>query len=79
LQKPHRKGLADLAANMLAWRSVSTSELLAVLPRQTSDADSRFRYVHRWFKNPLIDLRAVMGVFVPKSPRWRERTAGRRF
>jgi len=43
LQKPHRKGLADLAASMLTCRSVNTSELLAVLPRQTRDPESRFR------------------------------------
>jgi len=66
LQKPHRKGLADLAASLLACRSVNTSELLAVLPRQTSDAESRFRYIHRWLKNPSIDPRAVMGGFVPE-------------
>jgi hypothetical protein len=66
LQKPHRKGLADLAASLLSCRSVNTSELLAVLPRQTSDAESRFRYIHRWLKNPSIDPRAVMGGFVPE-------------
>jgi hypothetical protein len=66
LQKPHRQGLADLAASMLACRSVNTSELLAVLPRQTRDAASRFRYIHRWLKNPLIDPQAVMGGFIPE-------------
>jgi len=66
LQKPHRKGLADLAASMLACRSVNTSELLAVLPRATRDAASRFRYIHRWLKNPLIDPLAVMGGFIPE-------------
>jgi hypothetical protein len=66
LQKPHRKGLADLAASMLACRSVNTSELLAVLPRQTRDAESRFRYIHRWLKNPLIEPQRVMGGFIPE-------------
>lgn len=66
LHKPHIKGLADLAASLLACRSVNTSELLAVLPRQTKEAESRYRYIHRWLKNPLIDSLAVMGGFVPE-------------
>jgi hypothetical protein len=66
LHKPHIKGLADLAAGMLACRSVNTSELLAVLPRQTQDEESRFRYINRWLKNPLIDPLKVMGGFVPQ-------------
>ena len=65
LHKPHVKGLADLSASMLACRSVNTSELLSVLPRQTKDADSRYRYIHRWLKNPLIDPLRVMAGFVP--------------
>jgi Transposase DDE domain len=66
LYKPHVKGLADLAASMLACRSVNTSELLSVLPRHTKDADSRYRYIHRWLKNPLIDPTAVMRGFIPE-------------
>ena len=66
LHKPHVKGLADLSASMLACRSVNTSELLSVLPRQTKDADSRYRYIHRWLKNPLIDPLRVMAGFVPE-------------
>jgi hypothetical protein len=66
LHKPHIKGLADLAASMLASRSVNTSELLSVLPRQTKDAESRYRYIHRWLKNPLIDPSTAMGGFIPE-------------
>ena len=66
LQKPHIKGLADLAASMLACRSVNTSELLAVLPRQTKDADSRFRYINRWLQNPMIEPQRVMRGFIPE-------------
>src|SRR3982751_4890315 len=66
LLKPHIKGLADLAASMLACRSVNTSELLSVLPRQTQEADSRYRYIHRWLKNPLIDPITAMGGFIPE-------------
>jgi hypothetical protein len=66
LHRPHVKGLADLAASMLACRSVNTSELLSVLPRQTKDADSRFRYIHRWLQNPLISPLAVMRGFIPE-------------
>ena len=66
LHKPHIKGLADLAASMLACRSVNTSELLAVLPRLTKDADSRFRYINRWLQNDLIDPQRVMAGFIPE-------------
>jgi len=66
LQRPHRKGLADLAASMLACRSVNTSELLSVLPRQTRDKESRFRYIHRWLKNPMIDPMQAMRGFIPE-------------
>ena len=33
---------------------------------QTKDADSRYRYIHRWLKNPLIDPLRVMAGFVPE-------------
>jgi len=66
LQKPHVKGLADLAASMLGCRSVNTSELLSVLPRQTKDAESKYRYINRWLKNPLIKPVEVMGGFIPE-------------
>src|SRR3954447_13993435 len=66
LHKPHIKGLADLAASLLACRSVNTSELLSVLPRQTKEAESRYRYIHRWLKNPLINPLAAMGGFIPE-------------
>jgi hypothetical protein len=66
LHKPHIKGLADLAASMLACRSVNTSELLSVLPRKTKEAESRYRYIHRWLKNPLISPIKVMGGFIPE-------------
>ncbi len=66
LHKPHIKGLADLSASMLACRSVNTSELLAVLPRSTKDADSRFRYINRWLQNDLINPARVMMGFIPE-------------
>jgi Transposase DDE domain len=66
LHKPHLQGLADWAASMLACRSVNTSELLSVLPRQTQEAESRYRYIHRWLKNPLLDPLTAMGGFIPE-------------
>jgi Transposase DDE domain len=66
LHKPHIKGLADLTAALLACRSVNSSEWLAVLPRQTKDMDSRYRYIHRWLANPLIDPLVVMEGFIPE-------------
>jgi hypothetical protein len=66
LHKPPIKGLADLAASLLAGRSVNTSELLSVLPHQTKEAESRYRYLHRWLKNPLINPLAAMGGFIPE-------------
>jgi hypothetical protein len=41
---------------MLGCRSVNTSELLSVLPRQTKDAESKYRYINRWLKNPYSHL-----------------------
>ena len=35
LSKPQRKGLVNIAANLLACRSVSASELANALPRKT--------------------------------------------
>jgi hypothetical protein len=66
LHKPHIKGLADLTAALLACRSVNSSEWVAVLPRQTRAMDSRYRYIHRWLANPLIEPLEVMGGFVPE-------------
>jgi hypothetical protein len=66
LHRPHIKGLAALAASMLACRSVNTSELLMGLPRETQDPDSRFRYINRLLKNPLIDPWRVQRGFVPQ-------------
>jgi len=66
LHKPHIKGLADLTAALLACRSVNSSEWIAVLPRQTRDIDSRYRYIHRWLANPLIDPLEVMRGFIPE-------------
>jgi hypothetical protein len=51
---------------MLGCRSVNTSELLSVLPRQTKDAESKYRYINRWLKNPLIKPVEVMGGFIPE-------------
>jgi hypothetical protein len=66
LYKPHISGLADLAASMLAVRSVNTSELAAVLPRVVKGDEERYRYIHRLLANPKIDPFAVMRGYIPE-------------
>lgn len=66
LEKSHIKGLADLAASILATRSVNTSEIASVLPREVKSDEERYRYIQRWLSNPRIDpIRAMKG-FVPE-------------
>lgn len=60
LSKPQREGLADIAASVLACRSVNTSELSMVLPRKVGNQESCFRYLHRWLSNDKIDPGKVM-------------------
>jgi hypothetical protein len=60
LSKPQREGLADIASSILVCRSVNTSELAGVLPRQGKEDESRFRYIHRWLSNEKIKPCAVM-------------------
>lgn len=65
LEKPHIKGLADIAASILAVRTVNTSEIASVLPRDVKSDEERYRYIQRWLANPRIDpIRAMQG-FVP--------------
>jgi hypothetical protein len=65
LEKPHVKGLADIAASVLAVRNVNTSELASVLPRQVKSDEERYRYIQRWLSNKRIDpIRAMQG-FIP--------------
>lgn len=66
LSKPHRIGLADLTASVLASRSVNTSEIANILPRAVKSDEERYRYISRWLGNEKIDpLRAMKG-FVPE-------------
>ena len=60
LSKPQLRGLADLAASVLASRSVNTTELATVLPRKVKDLESNFRYIYRWLSNEKIDPDRVM-------------------
>ena len=45
LTKPHRIGLADLAASVLASRSVNTSEIANISPRKVKSDEERYRYI----------------------------------
>ena len=60
LSKPQREGLADIAASVLTCRSVNTTELSTVLPREVKDQGSCFRYIHRWLSNDKIDPQRIM-------------------
>jgi hypothetical protein len=64
--KPPIQGLTDWAARRLACRSVNTAERLSGLPRQMQEAESRYRYLHRGRKHPLLDPLTVRGGFIPE-------------
>ena len=66
LSKPQRRGLADLAASVLTCRSVNTSELANVLPRDVRSDEERYRYINRWLANETIDPSKVMRGFIPE-------------
>lgn len=66
LSKPQRFGLADLAASVLTCRSINTSELANVLPRQVKSDEERYRYIHRWLSNDKIKPDRVMQGFIPE-------------
>ena len=66
LSKPQRIGLADLTASLLATRSINTSELANVLPREVKSDEERFRYINRWLSNDKIDPIRVMHGFIPE-------------
>lgn len=66
LSKPQRNGLADLTASLLATRSINTSELANVLPRDVKSNEERYRYINRWLSNDKIDPLRVMNGFIPE-------------
>jgi hypothetical protein len=66
LQKPHIRGLADVAACVLSCRSSNTAEWIAVLPRQVGDEKSKERYISRLLANSLINPLSVMQGFIPE-------------
>ena len=66
LSKPQRTGLADLAASVLGTRSVNTSEMANILPRDVKGNEERYRYINRWLSNDKIDPDSVIGGFVPE-------------
>jgi len=66
LSKPQRIGLADLTASLLATRSINTSELANVLPRDVKSDEERYRYINRWLSNDKIDPILVMNGFIPE-------------
>lgn len=66
LSKPQRIGLADLTASLLATRSINTSELANVLPRDVKSDEERYRYINRWLSNDKIDPIRVMNGFIPE-------------
>lgn len=66
LSKPQRIGLADLASSVLCCRTVNTSELANVLPRDVFSNEERYRYINRWLANEKILPERVMRGFVPE-------------
>lgn len=66
LSKPQRYGLADIAASVLTCRSVNTSELANILPRNVKSSEASYRYINRWLSNPKIKPIEVMKGFIPE-------------
>ncbi|MGE0634302.1 MAG: transposase [Pseudobdellovibrionaceae bacterium] len=66
LTKPQRVALADLAASLLGAKSVNTSELANVLPRDVKGPETRYRFINRWLANSKIKPQNVMKGFVPE-------------
>lgn len=66
LTKPQRVALADLAASLLEAKSVNTSELANVLPREVKGSETRYRFINRWLANSKIKPQNVMKGFVPE-------------
>lgn len=66
LSKPLRMGLADIAASVLTCRSVNTSELANVLPREVKSSEESSRFIRRWLSNPKIKPIEVMEGFIPE-------------
>lgn len=66
LTKPQRVGLADLAASLLGAKSINTSELANVLPREVKGKETRYRFINRWLANSKIVPQKVMKGFIPE-------------
>jgi hypothetical protein len=66
LSKPQAGGLADIAAAVLITRSVNTSELANVLPRDVKSNEERYRFINRWLSNKHVDPIKVMSGFIPE-------------
>lgn len=64
LSKPQRTGLADIAASVLGARSVNTSEMASILPRDVKGDEERYRYINRWLSNDKIDPVEVTSGFI---------------
>ena len=56
LDKPHIQALADIAASILAVRSVNTSELAVVLPRDVKSNEERYRYFTDFLRTQELTL-----------------------
>jgi hypothetical protein len=63
----HIRGLADITASILSCRSVNTTEIANVLPRQVNDKDARYRCINRLLQNTKIVPSAVMKSFVKQT------------
>ncbi len=66
LSKPQIGGLADLAASVLGCRSVNTTEIANILPRDVKSNEERYRFINRWLRNKNIDPIKVMSGFIPE-------------
>ncbi len=66
LSKPQAAGLADIAAAVIVTRSINTSELANILPREVKSDEERYRFINRWLSNKHINPIRVMHGFIPE-------------
>ncbi len=58
------EALADITASVLEVRSVNTTELANVLPRDCKKPESSYRYINRFFKSKLVRPKNILKSYI---------------
>ncbi len=64
LRVQKREALADLVASLLDVRSVNTTELANVLPRDCKKPESAYRYINRFLKSHLVKPNEILKPYI---------------